>query len=259
MRPQDRHDALLILRINIPKDDGLGGTNDRMDIVLIHQRTQSTLETKVPLILHAAIINMLSIKQLPIALFPPSHPIIILPLRNRTPRCDFLPVITLHELRKLLHSQSVDQILHTCIRPYVAITVITLCSHNSLQYLHNILLRYESHMIGSTGKGVLLVVRASHATPHHNIEPLEFTSSIIANNHDTNIIRVQIQRIIAWHRNTNLEFTWQVLCSIYGFDGIVQNNPPSAIVQHGFIDIIMFHLLSPGLDRGGFLSIEPNF
>mmetsp|Transcript_21071 Transcript_21071/g.38085 ORF Transcript_21071/g.38085 Transcript_21071/m.38085 type:complete len:270 (+) Transcript_21071:255-1064(+) len=132
MLTQNRLDALLVLGIDISENNGLGGTHNRMNFVLVNHRPQSTLESKGSLVLHASVIHMLSVEQLSIALFPPSHPIIVLPVLHGTPRSNLLAYITLNELLERFNSQSVHQVLHTGVGAHIAVAVIALRGQDSL-------------------------------------------------------------------------------------------------------------------------------
>mmetsp|Transcript_15821 Transcript_15821/g.34242 ORF Transcript_15821/g.34242 Transcript_15821/m.34242 type:complete len:293 (-) Transcript_15821:635-1513(-) len=229
-----------------------------MEVVLINKDAHGGLETEVPLILDAAIVHMLSIEKLSIALIPPSHPIIVLPVLHGAPRSNSLAVVTLNELLKTVNTQRVHQVLHACIGPDITVAMITLRCQNGLQYLRDILLGDEAHVIGRTGKGVLLVMGTTHASADHDIESLEL-AGFIANYNTANVIGVNVQRVVAGNRHANLELSWQILRAVNRLDGITKNNPTSIVVQHLLVNVVMFHLLRPSFDGGGLLAIEPNF
>mmetsp|Transcript_17701 Transcript_17701/g.38240 ORF Transcript_17701/g.38240 Transcript_17701/m.38240 type:complete len:221 (-) Transcript_17701:330-992(-) len=216
MLTKDCIHSLFVFWVNVAKDDRLSRTHDGMEIVLIHEGTDGRLETEVSLILHTSIVNVLSVKQLAIALLPPSHPITVLPLCHWPPRSDFFTNITLHKSLELVNTKSVHQILHTGIGTNITVAVITLSSHNSLHHLHDVLLRYKAHVIRSTCKRVLLVMGTPHTSTNHNIESLKFTG-IVANHNYTNIIGVNIQRVVSRNGNTNLELPGKILRSVNRF------------------------------------------
>mmetsp|Transcript_31856 Transcript_31856/g.54341 ORF Transcript_31856/g.54341 Transcript_31856/m.54341 type:complete len:312 (-) Transcript_31856:616-1551(-) len=258
MLAQNGLNAVLILWINVAEDDRLSGTHYRMDIVLIDNGTQRTLEAEGSLVLHASVVNVLSIKELSVTLFPPSHPIAVLPLGHGAPWSNLLADVALHELGEIFNAKGVNEVLHTGVGTNVAVAMIALRSDNGLEDFHDVLLGNESHVIGRAGEGVLLVVQAAHASSHHDIESLKL-SSVVADDNATNVVGVNVQGVITRNGDADLEFTREVLRSIDGLCGIGQDDAPPIVVQHFFVNIVVFHLLGPGLYAGRLFAIKPNF
>mmetsp|Transcript_5738 Transcript_5738/g.10877 ORF Transcript_5738/g.10877 Transcript_5738/m.10877 type:complete len:217 (-) Transcript_5738:840-1490(-) len=201
---------------------------------------------------------MQSIKELSISLFPPSHPIIVLELGNFSPWLDLLSKVALHQRTEVINSKGVNQILHSGIGTNITVSMVTLTGKNTLHQFHHILFWYIPKVISNTRKSTFLIVSSSHSTSHHYVETLQLPL-IIGNDNTSNIIGVDINRIISWDSHTNLELTRQIPISIKRFHRIGKDNTPLAIINHGLIHIVLRHILGPILHRCSLLPIQPNF
>mmetsp|Transcript_22459 Transcript_22459/g.51760 ORF Transcript_22459/g.51760 Transcript_22459/m.51760 type:complete len:227 (+) Transcript_22459:1435-2115(+) len=208
-------DALLVFGIDIANKDRLSWTDHHIKIVFVADDSESSLETKATLVLHTAAFHMLSVEELTISLLPPTHPVIVLPLLNLPPWLDLLPIVALYQLAEVVDSKSMNQVLHTGIRTNVSISMITLTRQDALHDFHDIFLGNIPQVICSPRKCVGFIVRAAKATTHHDIETLELTI-FVRHNHNTNVVRVDVDGIVSWDSDTDLEFAWQVAITIEG-------------------------------------------
>mmetsp|Transcript_8221 Transcript_8221/g.17135 ORF Transcript_8221/g.17135 Transcript_8221/m.17135 type:complete len:287 (-) Transcript_8221:482-1342(-) len=200
---------------------------------------------------------MLSIKEFTIALFPPSHPIIVFEFINGTPGFDGFAKVTFDQFAKVINAQGMDQILHARIGPHLTIAVIPLGGNNGLHEFHGILQGDKTQMIGRAGKGIGLVMGTTHTPTDHDIE--SFHLSIGIGHHDTsNIIGVNVQGIITHDRDTDFELAGQVSIGINGFDGILDNDTTAIIVGHGGINVVLGHFGGPFDGLRGSPAVQPN-
>mmetsp|Transcript_7621 Transcript_7621/g.12659 ORF Transcript_7621/g.12659 Transcript_7621/m.12659 type:complete len:363 (+) Transcript_7621:601-1689(+) len=257
MLSQDGFDALLVLRIDITEDDALCWAHDHAQVVLVNEHTKSSLQAEVTLVLHTAVLDVLSVKELSVALVPPAHPVVVLPVLDWSPWRNWLAKVTLHQLAEVVNSKSVNQVLHTSIGTHVTVTVITLGSQNGLHNLHNVFLGDVSHVVGSTSKRVLLVVGTTQTSTNHQVESLEFTG-FVANDNDTNVVGVHVKRVVSRNSDTNLELARQVAVSVDRLNRVRKNDTTSRIVQHSFIDIVVRNFAGPTFNRGSFFAIKPD-
>mmetsp|Transcript_28688 Transcript_28688/g.60854 ORF Transcript_28688/g.60854 Transcript_28688/m.60854 type:complete len:435 (-) Transcript_28688:507-1811(-) len=258
MLSQDGLDPILILRINVAEDDGLGWAQYRADVVLVHDDPERALEAEVSLILDPPVVHVLSVEQLPVPLLPPPHPVVVLPLLHGPPLRDLHPRVAFHEPLKLVDPERVDEVLHAGIRADVAVAVVTLRGHDSLQNLHNVLLRDESHVVSRAGEGVLLVVGAPHAAAYHYVEPLELPR-LVADDDAADVVRVNVEGVVPGDGDSDLKLSGEVLRAVDGLRGICQDDPSSVVMKHRLVDVVVRDLLRPRFDRGGLLPIQPYF
>mmetsp|Transcript_113774 Transcript_113774/g.328533 ORF Transcript_113774/g.328533 Transcript_113774/m.328533 type:complete len:382 (+) Transcript_113774:301-1446(+) len=241
---EDSFKGGLVLRINVTEDDGLSRAQNHGKIELVGNDSQGSLKTEVSFILHTTIVHMKSIEELAVSLFPPAHPVHVLPLLHWSPGLDLLSKVRFDQSTEVINSQSVDQILHTSVGTNITVSVITLGSDNRLHEFHDVFLGDKSHVIGRTSKGIFLVVSAAHTTSDHDIETFQFTS-LVGNDDATNIVGVNVQRVVSRDGNTNLELARQVTITVDRFDRVRKDDTASTIVLHGFIDVELFNFLAP--------------
>ena len=257
MLSQDSFDVVLVLWINVTEENALSWAHDHGQIVFVNNDTKSSLQAEVTLVLHATVLNVLPIEELAIALIPPAHPIIVLPVLDWSPRLDSASMVTLDQLTEIINSKSVDQVLHTGISTDITVAVITLGCQDGLGDLHNVFLRNVSQVVSGTSEGALLVVCAAQTTTDHQVETLEF-SSVVGDDDNTNVVGVDVERVVSWNSHTNLELARQVAITVERLNGVWKNDTTTVIVHHDLIDIVVFNFLAPALDSSGLFAIKPD-
>mmetsp|Transcript_13395 Transcript_13395/g.24627 ORF Transcript_13395/g.24627 Transcript_13395/m.24627 type:complete len:362 (-) Transcript_13395:987-2072(-) len=150
--------------------DALGGGHDHGPHVLVGDGAEGRLEAEVPLVLHAAVVDVNSEEHVAVSLLPPAHPVGVLERLLLLPGLDLLPEVALHELLEVLNSQSVHEVLHPRVGPDVPVAVVALGGEDALHELHHVVLGDEAEVVGGAGEGVLLVVGAAHASSYHYVE-----------------------------------------------------------------------------------------
>mmetsp|Transcript_7247 Transcript_7247/g.10669 ORF Transcript_7247/g.10669 Transcript_7247/m.10669 type:complete len:274 (+) Transcript_7247:595-1416(+) len=257
MLSQDAINIVLILRVDVLHYNALCRGHNHCEVVLINNHAKGSLQTEVTIILHAAIFDVKTIKELAIALVPPSHPVTVLPFGNFSPRLNRLAKVRLYQRTEVINAECVHKVLHTSIGAYITVSMISLRCEDCFHAFHNVFLWNKTKMISNPGKGSFLVMGTAHTTSNHNVETFELTL-VIGNYHTSNIIRIHIKRVITWNRYSNLELPGQIAITVDRLGRIWQDNSTAAIIHHCFIDIQMLHLLAPGLDSGNLLTIQPD-
>mmetsp|Transcript_21548 Transcript_21548/g.27869 ORF Transcript_21548/g.27869 Transcript_21548/m.27869 type:complete len:256 (+) Transcript_21548:612-1379(+) len=200
---------------------------------------------------------MLTVKKLPITLFPPSHPVIVFKVFNWVPFLDGLAKVTFNQLLESINTHGVNQVLHASIGTNFTVAVVSLSSDNRLQKFHAIFLGDKSQVISRTSKGVGLVVSTTHTSTNHNVETFQLAVRA-ENNNETNIVGVDIQRVISRDSNTNFEFSRKVSITVQGFNIVFDNDTTSVVVVHDLVNVVFLDISSP---HGGFrrlAAIKPN-
>ena len=257
MLPKDSIDSILVLGVDIPQNKRLGRAEDHVDVVLVHQNTESSLEAEIVLILDTAIVHVQAVEHLAVTLVPPSHPIHVLPLLHFSPGLDLLAEVALHKGAEVVNAKSVDEVLHTGVGTDVTVAVVALTGQDGLHELHHVLLGDVAEVVGGTGKGVGLVVGAAHTTSDHDVESLEL-AGLVADDDAANVVGVDVERVVTGDGNANLQLAGEVAIAVERLDGIGKDDAPAGIEGHGLVDVVLLHLGGPLDLVGGLLPVEPD-
>ncbi|BAM79555.1 hypothetical protein CYME_CMG022C [Cyanidioschyzon merolae strain 10D] len=148
------------------------------------------------------------------------------------------------------------QVLHPGVRANCTIAVVPLGSQDRFECVVQRRCRYVPQRIGSTREGLLFVMSATHAAADENIGTFQLTLRITKND-DSNVVCVDVDRIIPGNSDTNFELARKVQLSVKRLDGILQNLTTPVILRHESSNFVHVQLLLPVLDAGGKLPIEP--
>ena len=245
-----------ILGLNVLEQNGLGGAHDHGKVVLVDDGSEARLESEVTLVLDATVVNVKSVEEVAISLFPPAHPITVLPRFDLFPWLDLFSEVGLDQRFEAIDSESVHQVLHAGVGTNVSVSVVALGGEDRLEALHDVLLRDESHVVGSTSKGRLLVVGSSHSTTDHDVETQKFVV-VIHDDNATDIVRVDVQRVVARNGNSDLKLAGEVSVSVERFLRMVEDDTPSRVVGHSLVNVVVFNFFSPELGGSDLFSVQP--
>mmetsp|Transcript_3778 Transcript_3778/g.10614 ORF Transcript_3778/g.10614 Transcript_3778/m.10614 type:complete len:547 (+) Transcript_3778:151-1791(+) len=250
-------DGLLVLGVDVADDDGLGRAEDHGDVVFVDQRAQGGLQSEAAFVLDAAALGMESVKELAVALLPPAHPVAVLPLLDRSPRLDLVSVVALHEGAEVVDAEGVHKVLHAGVGAHVAVSVIALGGDDALHDLHDVLLGDEAQVVGSAREGVFLVVGAAHAASNHDVETFQL-SLVVGDDDAADVVGVNVDGVVAWDGDADLELSWQVPVTVNWFDGMVEDDAAAVVVLHDLVDVVVRDLLVPRFDACRLLAVQPD-
>mmetsp|Transcript_23803 Transcript_23803/g.49253 ORF Transcript_23803/g.49253 Transcript_23803/m.49253 type:complete len:381 (+) Transcript_23803:322-1464(+) len=206
---KDRLDAGAVRRLDVLKDDALCGREDVADVICVGQQTQAGLEAELPIVLHAAIVDVQPEEQVPVALLVPSHPIRVLPINHFAPRLYRLAEVRLDERAEGVDAERVHQVLHARVRANLAVAVVALRRQDRLAHLHNVVLVDEAKMVGCPRESRLLVVRSPHASSDHDIEAQQVVV-VVSDDDQADVADVDVHRVVARHRDRHFELARKV-------------------------------------------------
>ena len=113
-----------------------------------------------------------------------------------------------------------NQILHPRVGSHVSVAVVPLRGEDALHDLHHFGLGDVAEVVGGAREGRLLVVGAAHATSDHDVEAEVLLAIFGHNNNTSDIVRVNIQRVIAFNSDADLELPGQIPVAVQRLDGV---------------------------------------
>src|SRR5579883_737817 len=103
-----------------------------------------------------------------------------------------------------------------------AIAVVPLRGHDRLHQIVDIGFIHIADGVGNPGKRLFLVVSASQTTARKYVETLQLTVGG-CDDDQAHILRVEVNRVVSWHRNANFELTGHVMLAVNWLFWLMRN------------------------------------
>mmetsp|Transcript_8607 Transcript_8607/g.17476 ORF Transcript_8607/g.17476 Transcript_8607/m.17476 type:complete len:308 (+) Transcript_8607:676-1599(+) len=260
MGEEDGIDVVLVRRVNVPDEDGLGWRHDHGTFVFLGDDAEGGLQLEVTLVLNSTVVYVNTNKHSPVSLVPPSHPVGVLPGFHLPPWLDVLAKVRLNKLAEVIDSEGVDEVLHPSVCSHIPIAVVALGGEDALHDFHDVVFGHKTEVVGSAGERVLLVVSAPHSSANHDVEAKDLRwVGRVHYDDDANVVCVNVEAVISRNSDADLELTGKVAISVEGLDGVREDDAASCVVFHDLINLeLLANLCSPRLNRSSLLPIQPN-
>ena len=108
----------------------------------------------------------------------------------------------------------VHKILETGLTAVIAAPVVSLCGHDRLDCMEDVLLVYVPQRIGQPRECLVSPVSSAHATPNNNIVALDLAGNFIWDDNNANVVGEKVNTVIPRDSHGDLELAWEELSAI---------------------------------------------
>lgn len=103
-------------------------------------------------------------------------------------------------------------------------------------------------MVGRASEGLLLAMRASHASADDDVEALDRLAVRLHDDHRAHVVDVQVDRVVARHRHGHLELFRQVGAAVDRLDRVAGDDAVAVVVVAHLVEVKVRDVLLPVLD-----------
>mmetsp|Transcript_14506 Transcript_14506/g.25025 ORF Transcript_14506/g.25025 Transcript_14506/m.25025 type:complete len:272 (-) Transcript_14506:288-1103(-) len=113
-------------------------------------------------------------------------------------------------------------------------------------------------MVTRSRECVLLAMSSTHTTTHNHVKSVQLAIAL-CNHNQSDILGIDINRVVTWYSNTNLELSRQIGVTINGLLIVRNNHAVTRLLVNGFLDLVHVNILLPILQCRGFFAVQPQF
>lgn len=132
-----------------------------------------------------------------------------------------LAIVLLYHRPELVDAPLIDQVLQPGLLPVIPSPIVTLCCHDGLDGMEDVLLGNIPNGVCQASKGVLIPVSSAHASANHKVKTLKLAAGT-CDDHHANVICEEVHAVVAWDCDGDFELSGQEEVAVDGLWGILK-------------------------------------
>ena len=209
--------------LRIAQEEILGGGDPQAGSKLLYQTPQGRPQPEVALVLHPAILDAQSIKELAISLCLTAQMQVASLDQDRFRRSQRLFRIPFQHAAEFASSPLGDQILEPCPLPVRAVAVIAVEFHHRFRQGEQSMGGYPANGLRQVREGVVPSMRHPHAAADQHVVADDLLSFHLR--HETQILAIDVDTVVFRQRQPRLELPWEVRLAVDRFDRVAVVGP----------------------------------